>query len=132
MKINRCTHCLCECCTRFRCPYRLSKCERCFKLDFKRTIDCDFFENKATAPKRFKIKRKRSSNTDMINTKLDYIIANMGLSEPIIDIDGTFDVMFGNIIAGRFYNRRLAVEYVEKFQSAFSKRLEIRRVEIDI
>lgn len=68
----------------------------------------------------------------MINTKLDYIIANMGLSEPIIDIDGTFDVMFGNIIAGRFYNRRLAVEYVEKFQSAFSKRLEIRRVEIDI
>lgn len=68
----------------------------------------------------------------MVNTKLDYIIANMGLVEPVIDVDGTFDVMFGEIIAGRFYSKRLAMEYVERFQGEFSKKLEIRRIDIDM
>lgn len=96
-------------------------------------FDCDSFENKKTTPKRLKIARKSNVTTDTINLKLDYIIANMGLVEPVIDSPhGTYDVTWKGQSIARFYLLSDAHEFILRYQSEFKSTLSITRVKINL
>jgi len=95
-------------------------------------FDCDYFENKHTAPKRYKIGRKVSKQKDMINNKLDYIIANMGLVEPVMDDVGTYDVMRDSMLLVRANSHQQALDYVHQYQPEFKTKLIIKKVVIDL
>lgn len=126
----KCVRCMCNCCSKYRCPYRVSRCNTCHANEFNINFDCDFWESEKTAPKRLKIARKGKHGNDMINTKLDFIITQMGLCAPVIDHNGTFDVVWKDIPIARFYSKREANEYVERLQGGFREKLVVRTVKL--
>lgn len=131
IKINKCTSCICNSCTKFYCPYPHLRCRICNNLQFKRIYDCDFFENVRTAPKRFRIKRKRKIASDTLNIKLDYIIANLGLAEPVTDTDGTYAVSFKGIEIFRG-SKSVCLNYVKTMQHEFSETLKVKKLDINM
>lgn len=131
IKVTKCFSCICNSCTKFYCPYPHLRCKICSTLNLRRIYDCDFFENVHTAPKRYRIKLKRKSGTDMLNTKLDYIIASLGLVEPVIDILGTYAVLFKGteIFRGSYAD---AESYITKMQHEFSQKLVCKKIDINL
>ena len=132
MLIDRCVNCLCRCCSKFNCPYVESRCLVCINNNFKINIDCDWFQNKKIAPKRFKIIRKGSKFKDSINVKLDYIIQNMGLVTPVVDKLGTFDVIYNTICLGRFYSYSDVELFISKMQPRLKDKLQVVSVQIKL
>lgn len=131
INITKCYRCLCSVCTRRKCPYS-DKCKACTNNNMRYTYDCDYFENKHTAPKRYKIKKCQKQHKDIINTKLDLIMQRLDLEVPITDINNTYRVLYKGISIGTFDNYRTAVELKEKYQSEFSTKLKIERLEIEL
>lgn len=131
IKITKCYSCICNSCTKFYCPYPHQRCRTCNNLQFKRIYDCDFFENVRTAPKRYKIKRRRKMASDTLNVKLDYIIANLGLAEPVIDTDGSYSVIYKGMEIFRG-NKKQACDYVKTMQREFTERLVVKKLDISL
>ncbi len=131
IKIDKCYKCLCNSCSKFNCQYK-NRCDVCNHQNMCYVFDCDFFESVHLAPKRLKVKRYQGSKTDIINTKLDFIINHLGIEPPKADAHGTYDLMYKDYIVARFNKRKDAVDYKNKIQPSFKTELEIRKVEIDL
>lgn len=129
IKINKCYSCICNACTKFYCPYPHLRCGSCNNLQFNRIYDCDFFENVRTAPKRYRIKRMRKMPSDTLNVKLDYIIANMGLAEPVIDTDGTYSITYKGMEICRG-SKAECTAFAKTMQHEFSELLIIKKLDI--
>lgn len=81
-----CYNCVCSVCTRRHCTYSVGggcyqyRCKLCVKAngngDFGKLYECDFFENKHTSRRRFKIKRKFHKE-DAIIGRLDKIMTKL-------------------------------------------------------
>ena len=76
----RCWNCCCSVCTGRACPYPgrfgpyQNRCARCVKLGgLKIVLDCDYFENKHTSRRYYKIKR-RYRRDDPVMKRLDEIM----------------------------------------------------------
>lgn len=133
MRVNltKCYNCICNACTKFRCPYPHKRCRICTTLEFKRIYDCDYFENRHTAPRRYRIKRKGKHSTDALNAKLDYLIASLGLIEPVLESAGTYAVLYDGMELFRG-SKNESVTYISKMRNAFSKPLKLKKVEIKL
>lgn len=131
IKITKCYSCICNVCTRFRCPYPHWRCYTCTNLDFKRIYDCDWFENRHTAPKRFRIARKGSKAKDELNAKLDLLLESLGLIAPAFDVSGTFVVYFGDYELFRGSHAD-AKAYIARMQSGFRKPLRMCRISLEL
>lgn len=83
-----CWNCCCCVCTGRLCPYRKRwnnslyryRCAACAENNGKMTkcLQCDFFENRHTSSRRFKIKRKWRRD-DTVITRLNAIIDKLGI-----------------------------------------------------
>ena len=81
-----CHNCECSVCTGRLCPYQhfngpyKHRCAPCTRGDFKNRlcIDCDFFENKYTVPRHFKIVKRRRRESPL-EKKFDAIMEKLGV-----------------------------------------------------
>jgi hypothetical protein len=85
----QCWNCCCSVCTGRRCPYPHGwlayhyRCVLCHSGELhNKCIDCDFFENRYTVPRRFKIKSRRSKERSEILQKLDEIMKKLDIRVP--------------------------------------------------
>lgn len=85
-----CLYCCCSVCTGRRCPYHhktgfyKNKCYLCYTENkCTKTLECDFFENKYTVPRHFKVKRRwrEVREEKAIEKKLDVIIEKLGIGQ---------------------------------------------------
>ena len=82
-----CYNCCCRVCTGRACPehnkiwgwyrYHCAPCARS-NGEMHIVLDCDFFENKHTSSRRFRIKRRWHRN-DAVVGRLDAILKNLGI-----------------------------------------------------
>jgi hypothetical protein len=85
----KCWNCCCSVCTGRDCPYPAkmgmyrNRCVRCVKANGKldRVLDCDFFQNKHTSRRKFKIKRQFNRKGEM-EKRLDLIMEKLGVEVP--------------------------------------------------
>ena len=83
-----CYNCCCSVCTGNRCPdsrkrfgvykYHCAPCRQS-NGEMHKVLECDFFQNKYTTPRRYKIRRRR--HVDDLSDKLDKIMERLGISE---------------------------------------------------
>lgn len=129
--VTRCYNCICNMCTRFRCPYPRERCYSCTLLEMRKLYDCDYFENRLTAPKRLRIKRQGSRARDELNAKLDLLLQSVGLLVPKVEPLAQYAVLFkgSELFRGSLPE---AQAYIERFKRSFSVPLVLKRLEIDL
>ena len=83
----KCFNCCCSVCTGRACPYPehygvyQNRCARCVRLGGLRVVlDCDYFENKHTSRRRFKIK-SRVRKPDPVLEKLNAILEKLDVGK---------------------------------------------------
>lgn len=91
-----CYNCCCSVCTGRMCPYthgwgvyrfRCAKCVQGYFDDHRICLECDFFENKYTVPRHYKVIRHKRPET-ALEQKVDAIMVKLGVE---ISSDGKND-----------------------------------------
>ncbi len=97
----------------------------------RKIYDCDWFESRYTAPKRFRIRRKSKPAQDAINAKLDLLLSSLGLMIPKLSHTGTYAVYYEEMSLFRgSYEEALA--YMENMGRFFSRPLRMERLAISL
>ena len=131
LNLDSCYNCLCNVCTKFRCPYSKGRCQSCLELEFRRLYDCDFFENRRTAPKRFRIVRKANKQQDLVNAKLDAILDALRVDIPQPERSGTYAVYYDDLRVYRG-NYEGACACMQRIQPELRGRLKLERLRISL
>lgn len=131
LNLDSCYDCLCKVCTGFRCPYSKGRCQSCMELEFRRLYDCDFFENRRTAPKRFRIVRKANKRQDLVNAKLDAILEALQVPIPKPEHSGTYGVYYDGlrVYRGSYDGARA---YIQRAQPGLRSQLVMQRLRFSI